>query len=90
VRLSDWQPLATDSSAVATSASSAPAAGVTSFPHAIRIDRPHDDYRLDLQITKVVLNQDIPPDRFKLDQSAGSELVQVGAATDAKPGDKPQ
>jgi hypothetical protein len=90
VRLSDWQPLAADSGAATASADSAPATGVTSFPHAIRIDRPHDDYRLDLQITKVALNQDIPPDRFKLDQPAGSELIQVGAATDAKPGDKPR
>ena len=51
---------------------------VSEFPRAIRIDRPHDDYRLDLQITKVTLNVEIPADRFKLDQPAGSELVRVG------------
>jgi outer membrane lipoprotein-sorting protein len=53
---------------------------ITTFPHNIRIDRPHDDYRLDLQVSKMVLNSDIPPDRFKLDQPAGSELVRVGEA----------
>jgi outer membrane lipoprotein-sorting protein len=51
---------------------------VSVFPRALRIDRPHDDYRLDLQITKVTLNVEIPADRFKLDQPAGSELVRVG------------
>jgi hypothetical protein len=56
----------------------APGGGVSAFPRAIRIDRPHDDYRLDLQITKVTLNMEIPADRFKLDQPAGSELVRVG------------
>jgi outer membrane lipoprotein-sorting protein len=33
---------------------------------------------LDLQIAKVTVNADIPPDRFKLEQPAGSELVNVG------------
>jgi hypothetical protein len=95
VRLSDWQPLAADSTAGGAQ-SAAPAStdvtgGVTAFPRLIRIDRPHDDYRLDLQITKISLNQDIPADRFKLDQPAGSELVKVGEAADSRPsGDKPQ
>jgi outer membrane lipoprotein-sorting protein len=89
VRVSDWQPLLVADSAPAVA--TAPAGGgVTAFPRAIRIDRPHDDYRLDLQITKVALNQDIPPDRFKLDQPAGSELVQVGESSDGKSGEKPQ
>lgn len=87
VRVSDWQALTVDS---APSVATASAGGVTAFPHAIRIDRPHDDYRLDLQITKAALNQDIPADRFKLDQPAGSELVQVGESPDGKSGDKPQ
>ena len=53
---------------------------VTTFAHNIRIDRPHDDYRLDLQVSKIVLNSDIPADRFKLEQPAGSELVHVAEA----------
>jgi hypothetical protein len=72
VRVSDWQPLAGDQEHPATPN------GITAFPRAIRIDRPHDDYRLDLQITKVTLNEDIPADRFRLEQPPGSELVRVG------------
>ena len=74
VRLSDWQAFITDQERVANVASS----GVDAFPRSIRIDRPHDDYRLDLQITKVTLNEDLPADRFKLDQPPGTELVRVG------------
>ena len=72
VRFSDWEPV--DPVDAGT-----PVSGpVTTFPHNIRIDRPHDDYRLDLQVSKIVLNSDIPADRFKLDQPQGSELVRVG------------
>jgi hypothetical protein len=88
VRLSDWQPLSAEPGAAAPATPSVPD-GVSAFPRAIRIDRPHDDYRLDLQISKVAINQDIPPDRFTLDQPAGSELLQVGEATDTKPRDPP-
>jgi hypothetical protein len=76
VHLSDWQPLAP--APVDPAQPAAPDGSVNAFPRAIRIDRPHDDYRLDLQITKVTLNVEIPTDRFKLDQPAGSELVRVG------------
>jgi outer membrane lipoprotein-sorting protein len=58
---------------------------VNAFPREIRIERPHDDYRLDLQITKVSLNDPLPPDRFKLDQPAGTELVRVGESAEGKP-----
>jgi outer membrane lipoprotein-sorting protein len=74
VHLSDWQPLAGDQERTAGSNASS----VTAFPRAIRIDRPHDDYRLDLQITKVTLNAEIPAERFKLDPPSGSDLVRVG------------
>lgn len=80
VHLSDWQPLAGDQDHPGGS----PAGPINAFPRAIRIDRPHDDYRLALQITKVVLNADIPADRFKLDQPAGSDLVRVGDAAEDK------
>jgi outer membrane lipoprotein-sorting protein len=33
---------------------------------------------LELQITKVTLNEEIPAERFKLEQPAGAELVRVG------------
>jgi len=73
VHYSDWEPL--------TAAEQPPggaASGISAFPRVIQIDRPHDDYRLELQVTKLMLNEDIPADRFKLEQPAGSELVRVG------------
>jgi len=73
VRYSDWQALSGDQEHMT---GAAPA--VTAFPHTIQIDRPHDHYRLDLQVTKLMLNEDIPAERFKLEQPAGSELVHVG------------
>jgi hypothetical protein len=81
VRYSDWEPLIADQEQGTGAAS-----GVPSFPRAIQIERPHDDYRLDLQVTKLMLNEDIPAERFKLEQPAGSELVHVGEdAADKKP-----
>ena len=80
VHVSDWEPVLGDQDHPAA----APPNGVTAFPRAIRIERPHDDYRLDLQITKVTLNEDLPQDRFKLEQPAGSELVRVGEPSEDK------
>jgi hypothetical protein len=76
VHVSDWQPLTSDQEHAGEALP-----GVTAFPHTIQIDRPHDDYRLDLQVTKLMLNEDLPADRFKLEQPAGSELVKVGEDT---------
>jgi hypothetical protein len=76
IHFSDWQPLTADQEQPAVSLS-----GVSAFPHAIQIERPHDDYRLDLQVTKLMLNEELPPDRFKLEQPPGSELVKVGEDT---------
>ena len=81
VYVSDWQPVVPDPQ----NPSAAPPPEVPSFPRAIRIDRPHDDYRLDLQITKLSLNETIPADRFKLEQPPGSELVRVADDAENKP-----
>jgi len=78
VHVSDWQPVIGDQATASAKPDRA-------FPRQIRIERPHDDYRLDLQITKVTLNEDLPPDRFKLDQPPGTELVRVGENTEEKP-----
>ena len=87
VHVSDWQPLVGDQEHPAPSAPGA----VGAFPRQIRIERPHDDYRLDLQIIKLALNEDLPPERFKLEQPAGTELVRVADAAEEKsPGVKPQ
>lgn len=80
VHVSDWQGLVADQEIAPGEAANA----LTAFPRAIRIDRPHDDYRLDLLITKTMLNGEIPPERFKLDQPAGSELVRVSEGAEDK------
>jgi len=80
VRLANWEPI--DNAAGQSAA--AQVLGTASFPRAIRIDRPHDDYKLDLQVTKISLNEAIPVERFKLEQPAGAEVVRVGEATENK------
>lgn len=87
-RFSDWEPVNAAASAPDGSAASPSSGGLQQFPHTIRIDRPHDDYRLDLQIAKIVLNENIPADRFQLEQPAGSELIHVGETADTKPHDQ--
>jgi outer membrane lipoprotein-sorting protein len=95
IQYSDWEPVApepasTNHAPVAQAPAAqnqngaSPNAAAPAFPRSIHIDRPRDDYRLDLQITKLALNQPTPPDRFQLEQPAGSELVNVGQ----DPGDK--
>src|SRR5713226_9108745 len=81
IHLADWQPPDTAAGQTALAASSN---GAASFPRAIRIERPHDDYKLDLQVTKVSMNEEISAERFKLEQPAESELVPVGDATENK------
>lgn len=81
VHFANWQPVLGDQE----HGNAASPAGPNEFPMGIRIDRPHDDYKLELQVLKVSLNEDLPADRFKLDQPPGSELVRVG-----EPGEKKQ
>jgi len=87
VSFSDWEPLdsAAGESSAAAPGAGPPATAASSFPRAIRIERPRDDYKLELQVTKIALNEDIPQDRFLLEQPAGSELVRVGDETENKP-----
>jgi len=86
---SDWQPL--DNASAPSSASGSPSTTappttvITSFPRAILIERPHDDYKLELQVAKISINEDLPADRFRLEQPAGSDLVHVGETTENKP-----
>jgi hypothetical protein len=79
VHFADWQPL-TESSAPAPAA----ATGPQTFPRTIRIDRPHDDYSLNLQITKIELNEELGPDRFQLAQPPNSDLVRVDSNGSSK------
>lgn len=84
---SDWEPLplaAATAPALSAASATAQAGGVDQFPRMIRIDRPKDDYRLDLQVTKISLNEDLPTDRFRLEQPPGSEVVHVGEDVEKK------
>jgi len=77
IHYGDWQP-AGDST------------GALSYPHGIRVDRPHDDYRIELQIAKLTLNEELPAERFQLVQPPNSELVKVGEENGTAPkGSKP-
>jgi hypothetical protein len=91
-RFSNWQPV--DTAKPAPGVPPSTSTPTPQFPRSIRIERPHDDYRLDLQIAKITLNDDIPIDRFKLEQPAGSDLIRVGESSEDKQqpnqGAKPQ
>jgi len=80
VRVADWQPSDNAGQAATAAASN----GTALFPRSMRIERPHDDYKLDLQVTKIAVNEEIPAERFKLEQPAGMELVPVGETTENK------
>ena len=85
---SDWEPVdgpapGQTNAPPATGAAASPA--ITFFPRSIHIGRPHDDYTLDMQVTKIAVNGEIPPDGFRLEQPAGSELVHVGESAEIKP-----
>jgi len=66
VHYSDWQTRS-DSPAVPSPA--------LPYPRHITLVRPHDDYRLEIRITKLTLNEDLSEAQFKLDQPPGTELV---------------
>ena len=72
IAYSDWQPLG------ATSAGAPPSATTGSYPHDIHIWRPQDDYKLEIRILKLTVNEEITADRFELAQPGGTELVRVG------------
>ncbi|MGB6483039.1 MAG: hypothetical protein WBE86_06080 [Candidatus Acidiferrales bacterium] len=58
-------------------------AGAADYPRDILISRPVDEYRLDVVITQLTLNQTISADKFHLTQPAGTELIRLGE--DAQP-----
>ena len=69
ISYSDWQPLA---------GAPAPATAKVSYAHDIHIWRPQDDYKLEIRILKLTVNEEISADRFELTQPPGTELVHVG------------
>jgi len=70
VRYSNWQPVSPGST--------------SEYPMNIRIERPHDEYRLDLAISRIALNEALDADRFKLEAPAGAEVVHVGENSEEK------
>jgi outer membrane lipoprotein-sorting protein len=62
------------------------AAGELKYPRHLWLLRPHDDYQLEVRITKLTLNEDIAAERFRLEQPPGTELVRVG---EPSVGDRP-
>ena len=79
IRLSDWHPI-TPAAANPSGASAATAETATTsliYPRSILIRRPHDDYQLQIKITKLTVNEPISADRFELKQPPGTELVQL-------------
>jgi outer membrane lipoprotein-sorting protein len=70
VRYANWQPVS--------------AGSAEEYPMSIRIERPHDEYRLDLAISKISLNETLDAERFKLEAPAGVEVVHVGENSEEK------
>jgi len=74
VHLSDWQLGGAGSAAAAAN----PGPAEPMYPRHIVLNRPHDNYQLEIRITKLTLNEPISADRFQLAQPAGAELIQLG------------
>jgi outer membrane lipoprotein-sorting protein len=70
ITYSDWQPV--------PATPGAPNAEQPNFARDIHIWRPQDDYKLEIKILKLAMNEQIPPEKFELEQPAGTELVRVG------------
>jgi outer membrane lipoprotein-sorting protein len=73
IAYTDWQPAAPSSSS-----DTAPAKQPASFARDIHIWRPQDDYKLEIKILKLTMNEPITPDKFELAQPTGTDLVHVG------------
>ena len=72
ITYSDWQ---TPDSAIAHGETTK---DPVKFARDIHIWRPQDDYKLEIKILKLTMNEPISPDRFDLAQPTGTELVRVG------------
>jgi hypothetical protein len=82
-RYSEWQSAAAteagpSGSPTAPPQNDPPTAGDLRYPRKVIVVRPRDDYRLEIRITRLTLNEAIAADRFHLEQPPGSELVRIG------------
>ncbi len=78
VHYSDWQAVTADT--VSTTAGTGP----LQYPRQIRIERPRDEYQLDMNVSKVTLNETVDADRFKLQAPAGVDVVHLGETGETK------
>ncbi len=69
-RYRNWQPVS--------------AGSTMEYPMQIQIDRPHDEYQLEMTISKIALNETLTAEQFKLEPPAGAEIVHVGESPEAK------
>src|SRR5580704_16631488 len=76
ITYTDWQPV--------PGPAGAPATDQANFARDIHIWRPQDDYKLEIKISKLTLNEPISPDRFELAQPAGTDLIHVGDESSVK------
>ena len=84
IRYSDWQPVVTDLSAANSTVAAAASTQPLQYPRKIRLERTHDEYRLDMNITKLTLNEPVEAERFKLTAPAGVEVTHLGDQGEAK------
>jgi outer membrane lipoprotein-sorting protein len=63
--------------------------GDVKYPRDIQLQRPHDDYQVEVKILKLTLNEPISADRFKLPQPPGTDLVTVSESGEATTGAQP-
>src|SRR5271157_869771 len=78
VHYSDWQSVTVDAIAASSGA------GPLQYPRQIRIERPRDEYQLDMNVSKVTLNETVEADRFKLQAPTGVEVVHLGEDGETK------
>jgi hypothetical protein len=77
VRYADWEAVGAENGATAS---------VNEFPRKIRIERPHDEYTMEMTVTKVSLNEPMETSRFHLDPPTGAEIVALSdGAGEVKP-----
>jgi len=63
--------------------------GKLRYPHWLLLVRPQEDYRLELRVEKLELNETIAAEKFVLEKPAGAELVELGKPAAEPPQTQP-
>ncbi len=53
-------------------------AGDTTYPAQIVLSRPAEDYKIEIEVKKITINEPVTAEQFVLHQPPGSDLVRVG------------